>query len=146
VAAAVLTLMAAGAGWSVAASGWMQGLGDRAPVMAVAQPVPVAEVPVMAATVLPVAVTAPDGGVPTVSTAVPTAGDSVRWVPAVARTWVNVRRDASRDGEVVGVIKPESRAWLEHGRAGWRRVRAQDVRGWVDPRLFEADSVARRGG
>jgi SH3-like domain-containing protein len=67
-------------------------------------------------------------------------------VSAVARTWVNVRRDASRDGEVVGVIKPESRAWLEHGRAGWRRVRAQDVRGWVDPRLFEADSVARRGG
>ena len=70
----------------------------------------------------------------------------MRWVPAVARTWVNVRRDASRDGEVVGVLEPESRAWLERGRAGWRRVRTQDVRGWVDARLFEADSVARRGG
>jgi hypothetical protein len=123
---------------------------------------PVAEAPMMAATVLPVAETAPDGGVPTAPVAAagappaaspaappaasPAARDSVRWVSAVARTWVNVRRDASRDGEVVGVIKPESRAWLEHGRAGWRRVRAQDVRGWVDPRLFEADSVARRGG
>lgn len=150
VAAAVVTLMAAGAGWSVAASGWMRGLGDRAPVAAVAPPVPVAEVPVMAATVLPVAVTAPDGGVPVVSIAAPSAppaaDDSVRWVPAVARTWVNVRRDASRDGEVVGVLEPESRAWLERGRAGWRRVRTQDVRGWVDARLFEADSVARRGG
>jgi SH3-like domain-containing protein len=78
--------------------------------------------------------------------AAPVASDSGRWVPAVARTWVNVRRVASRDGEVVGVIKPASRAWLELGRAGWRRVRAQDVRGWADPRLFEADSVARRGG
>jgi Zn ribbon nucleic-acid-binding protein len=147
---AVVTLLAAGAGWGVVASGRLQGLGDRAPVAAVARPAAEAEVPVVTATVLPVTVTAPDGGVPTVPTAAPAAplapGDSVRWVPAVARTWVNVRRDASRDGEVVGVIKPESRAWLEHGRAGWRRVRAQDVRGWVDPRLFEADSVARRGG
>ena len=156
VAVAVVTLMAAGAGWGAAASGRLPGLGDRAPM---ARPVlvaetQVAEVPMKAATVLPVAETAPDGGVPTAPVAAPAAPpaappaarDSVRWVPAVARTWVNVRRDASRDGEVVGVIKPESRAWLEHGRAGWRRVRAQDVRGWVDPRLFEADSVARRGG
>jgi hypothetical protein len=117
----------------------------------VARPAAGAEVPVMAASVLPVAVSVPRGEVavaPPASMpgAAPAAGDSVRWVPAVARTWVNVRRDASRDGEVVGVIKPESRAWLEHGRAGWRRVRAQDVRGWVDPRLFEADSAARRGG
>jgi Zn ribbon nucleic-acid-binding protein len=169
VAVAVVTLMAAGAGWGAAASGRLPGLGDRAPVarpaLVAETPVaetPVAEAPMMAATVLPVAETAPDGGVPTAPVAAagappaaspaappaasPAARDSVRWVSAVARTWVNVRRDASRDGEVVGVIKPESRAWLEHGRAGWRRVRAQDVRGWVDPRLFEADSVARRGG
>ncbi|MEN9817745.1 MAG: hypothetical protein RLZ32_1625, partial [Gemmatimonadota bacterium] len=169
VAVAVVTLMAAGAGWGAAASGRLPGLRDRVPAarpVLVAETqvaeVPVAEAPMMAATVLPVAETAPDGGVPTAPvaaaaappaapptappTAPPAARDSVRWVPAVARTWVNVRRDASRDGEVVGVIKPESRAWLEHGRAGWRRVRAQDVRGWVDPRLFEADSVARRGG
>lgn len=161
-AVAAVTLLAVGAGWGVAASGWLQGKGDRAPVATVEAPVPavpvepvarptaMAEVPVMTASVLPVAGLAPDAGVPKAAgpapVAAPAAGDSVRWVPAVARTWVNVRRDASRDGEVVGVIKPESRAWLEHGRAGWRRVRAQDVRGWVDPRLFEADSVARRGG
>ena len=150
VAVAVVTLMAAGAGWGVAASGGLHVVGDRAPVAAVARPAALPEVPVMTATVLPVPATASGGGVSAVPAAAPAAppatGDSVRWVPAVARTWVNVRRDASRDGEVVGVIKPESRAWLEHGRAGWRRVRAQDVRGWVDPRLFEADSVARRGG
>ncbi len=161
-AVAAVTLLAVGAGWGVAASGWLQGMGDRAPVASVAaptlvapvapvaQPAPVAEVPVLTASVLPVAELVPDGDVPAAAgaapLAAPVAGDSVRWVPAVARTWVNVRRDASRDGEVVGIIKPESRAWLEHGRAGWRRVRAQDVRGWVDPRLFEADSVARRGG
>jgi hypothetical protein len=73
------------------------------------------------------------------------AMDSVAWQPAVARTWVNVRNDASRDGEVVGVISPESRALLGVGRAGWRRVRSPDVSGWVDPRLFQADSVGTRG-
>jgi hypothetical protein len=71
--------------------------------------------------------------------------DSVRWVPAVARTWVNVRNDASRGGEVVGVIKPAARALLGTDRAGWRQVRSPDVNGWVDPRLFEADSTHSRG-
>lgn len=84
---------------------------------------------------------------PTAATAAGgSAADSVRWVPAVARTWVNVRANASRDGAVVGVISPASRALLEAGRSGWRRVRASDVRGWVDPRLFVADSSARRDG
>lgn len=73
------------------------------------------------------------------------ADSGVRWVPAVARTWVNVRSNASRDGEVVGVISPDSKALLETGRAGWRRVRAP-LRGWVDGRLFVADSTARRDG
>lgn len=74
------------------------------------------------------------------------AADSVRWVPAVARTWVNVHANASRDGAVVGVISPASRALLEAGPSGWRRVRAPAVRGWVDPRLFVADSSPRRDG
>ncbi len=71
--------------------------------------------------------------------------DSITWTPAVARTWVNVRNDASRGGEVVGVIKPASRAMLGTDRAGWRQVRSLDVTGWVDPRLFEPDSLRVRG-
>ncbi len=73
------------------------------------------------------------------------ADSSITWTPAVARTWVNVRDDASRGGQVVGVIKPASRAMLGTDRAGWRQVRSPDVNGWVDPRLFEADSLKIRG-
>jgi hypothetical protein len=69
--------------------------------------------------------------------------DSTTWQPAVARTWVNVRNDASPDGEVVGVISPDSRAMLGTTRRGWRRVALDDVSGWVDPRLF---SSANTGG
>lgn len=71
--------------------------------------------------------------------------DSITWTPAVARTWVNVRSDASRGGQVVGVIKPTTRAMLGTDRAGWRLVKSTDVQGWVDPRLFEADSLRTRG-
>jgi hypothetical protein len=71
--------------------------------------------------------------------------DSVTWTPAVARTWVNVRSDASRTGEVVGVIQSGTRAMLGTDRAGWRQVRLPDVSGWVDPRLFEPDSLRTRG-
>jgi hypothetical protein len=73
------------------------------------------------------------------------AADSIQWVPATARTWVNVRRDASRIGDVVGVIKPSERAMLGIGRSGWRQVKSPEVTGWVDPRLFEADSLRTRG-
>lgn len=73
------------------------------------------------------------------------AGDSLSWTPVVARTWVNVRNEASRDGEVVGVIKPAARAMLGTDRAGWRQVRSTDVTGWVDPRLFAPDSLRSRG-
>lgn len=73
------------------------------------------------------------------------SADSIVWTPAVARTWVNVRSDASRAGEVVGVIKPDSRTMLGTDSAGWRQVRLSDVSGWVDPRLFEADSLRSRG-
>lgn len=81
------------------------------------------------------------------SLAVTAAGavDSITWTPAVARTWVNVRNDASRGGEVVGVIKPDSRAMLGTDRAGWRQVRSPDVTGWADPRLFAPDSLRIRG-
>ena len=79
------------------------------------------------------------------ATASATSMDSITWTPAVARTWVNVRNDASRGGEVVGVIKPASRAMLGTDRAGWRQVRSPDVNGWVDPRLFAPDSLRSRG-
>jgi hypothetical protein len=83
---------------------------------------------------------------PSDSVALSSAGaDSITWTPAVARTWVNVRSDASRGGEVVGVIKPAARAMLGTGRAGWRQVRSLDATGWVDPRLFEPDSLRSRG-
>lgn len=72
-------------------------------------------------------------------------GDSITWTPAVARTWVNVRSDASRGGQVVGVIQPTTRAMLGTNRAGWRQVKSTDVQGWVDPRLFEPDSLRTRG-
>jgi len=68
------------------------------------------------------------------------APDSTSWQPAVARTWVNVRSDASLDGEVVGVISPESRALLGATRRGWRRVTLDEVTGWVDPRHFSSAS------
>ena len=74
-----------------------------------------------------------------------TSSDSITWTPAVARTWVNVRNEASRGGDVVGVIKPASRALLGTDRAGWRQVRSSDAIGWVDPRLFEPDSLRTRG-
>lgn len=75
----------------------------------------------------------------------PAPADSVQWVPAVARTWVNVHSDASRGGDVVGVIKPSEKAMLGIGRSGWRQVKSPDISGWVDPRLFEADSLRTRG-
>lgn len=82
----------------------------------------------------------------TTTSATPSAdAGAIRWIPAVARTWVNVRSDASRGGQVVGVIKPASRAMLGTDRAGWRQVRSPDVSGWVDPRLFEPDSARSRG-
>lgn len=77
----------------------------------------------------------------------PPAPDSSAWTPAVARTWVNVRSDASRDGAVIGVIKPSERAMLgEPGkRSGWRQVKGAEFEGWADSRLFTADSVSSRG-
>ncbi len=79
------------------------------------------------------------------STVAPPNPDSVHWTPAVARTWVNVREDASRGGEVVGIIKPDSRALLgSTERAGWRQVRSAEGAGWVDPKLFVAETLLTR--
>lgn len=79
------------------------------------------------------------------ATMLASVADSIVWIPAVARTWVNVRNDASRVGNVVGVINPSARAMLGTTRAGWRQVKSPDVSGWVDPKLFERDSTRSRG-
>jgi len=128
-----------------------------------AKPVAAVAAPVTPAMSLPTSASAVNSTVPTVPTVAQApepivdsvhiasadgaiaAADSIRWVPAVARTWVNVRNDASREGDVVGVIKPTDKAMLGIGRSGWRQVKSPDVTGWVDPRLFEADSLRTRG-
>ncbi len=74
------------------------------------------------------------------------ATDTTQWVAATARTWVNVRANAGRRGNVVGVIKPAEKAMLGSvGRGGYRQVKSPEMSGWVDPRLFIADSVRTRG-
>jgi hypothetical protein len=65
---------------------------------------------------------------------------SVRWVVATARTWANVRSAADRGSTVVGVITPETRVQLGETRAGWHRLRAGQIEGWVDHRLFAMES------
>jgi hypothetical protein len=82
-----------------------------------------------------------EGGAVLALAAVEVEPDSATWQPAVARTWVNVRSDASPNGAVVGVISPDSHAMLGTTRRGWRRVSADDVSGWVDPRLFASASA-----
>ena len=75
-----------------------------------------------------------------------TPSDTVHWVPAVARTWVNVRNEAGRENQVVGVIRTGSRALLGGtGREGWRQVRSDSATGWVNPKHFVVDSVRTRG-
>jgi len=100
---------------------------DRVPAMAEVE---------MVASVAPTAAGASVGPVDA-----PVEPDSTAWQPAVARTWVNVRSDASPDGAVVGVISPDSRAMLGTTRRGWRRVAHDDVSGWVDPRLFSSSEA-----
>jgi hypothetical protein len=72
--------------------------------------------------------------------------DTTQWVAATARTWVNVRANAGKSGDVVGVIKPSEKAMLGSvGRGGFRQVKSPEMSGWVDPRLFVADTVRTRG-
>ena len=71
---------------------------------------------------------------------------TTQWVAATARTWVNVRANAGRGGNVVGVIKPSEKAMLGSvGRGGFRQVKSPEMSGWADPRLFVADTVRTRG-
>ena len=130
--------LSAGSNATIAAIG--SAAGDQLPVAGAAAD----SAAVQSATAVPDSMLLAAGGMAS-ATLDDAAEREIRWVPAVARTWVNVRSDASRGGQVVGVIKPSSRAMLGTDRAGWRQVRSPDVSGWVDPRLFEADSLRTRG-
>jgi len=153
-AALVLSVTVTGAAWryvSPLGADLMQRLNAEPPAFQqVATANPVASPPTPAPQLANVtgevtAVTAPMTQSDSLALSAAAGADSITWTPAVARTWVNVRRDASRGGEVVGVIKPAARAMLGTGRAGWRQVRSLDATGWVDPRLFEPDSLRSRG-
>lgn len=79
---------------------------------------------------------------PAPSMAVATA--NVQWQRARATTWVNVRKGATRDAEIVGSVRPDVTVELGEVRGGWRAIRSGAVKGWVDPTLFIADSTASR--
>lgn len=156
-AAVALMVTAVGGVWRVAPQ-LKASAGTTRPLMNIATPVPmpVEDGPdttgarvVAAPAIVAVSPSAPGdstgGAEPEVMQEASTS-DDIQWIPAVARTWVNVRSDASRGGQVVGVIKPAARAMLGTGRAGWRQVRSPDISGWADPRLFEPDSLRTRGG
>lgn len=156
-AAVALMVTAAGGVWRLAPE-LREAVSASRPLVNIATPVPMpGEAPgnttTERGTAAPVSAAASpivpgDSTLAAVPDAIPAAVavDDIQWTPAVARTWVNVRSDASRGGQVVGVIKPAARAMLGTGRAGWRQVRSPDISGWADPRLFEPDSLRSRGG
>ncbi len=71
------------------------------------------------------------------------SGETAEWIDASAITWVNVRADPARESDIVGVISPDTRVKLGELRAGWYRVRAKGISGWVGRRLVEVDSTGR---
>ncbi len=128
-------------------------VGTLIPAPTTTDSLPVTEVTLPAATTpapetvpAPTNVAPPDRSVGEVriSQAVMTRG-SAHWVVATARTWANVRSDADRGSNVVGIITPETRVQLGETRGGWHRLRSGRIEGWVDHRLFamESQSIAR---
>jgi SH3-like domain-containing protein len=64
----------------------------------------------------------------------------VRWVNATVRGWVRVRADASQRSRTIALIGPDTRVQLGESRAGWIRVRATGLRGWVERKRFFRES------
>ena len=62
------------------------------------------------------------------------------WAPARAVTFVNVRADPDREAAILGVVPEAASVLLGDLRGGWRRIRAGDLSGWVDGRLFQMAS------
>ena len=92
----------------------------------------------------PVAVRAvPIGAPPTVvprarlsSKASARATRRVRWVGAVARTWIPVRASANTRSRLVASIGPDTRVQLGEARGTWVRLRIRGLSGWVERRHF----------
>jgi hypothetical protein len=63
-----------------------------------------------------------------------------RWSPAEAVTFVNVRANPDREADILGVVPESATVLLGDLRGGWRRIRAGDLSGWVDGRLFRMAS------
>ena len=77
----------------------------------------------------------------------PRARTSGRWVSSVARRWVVVRADASGRARIIGSVGPDTRVQLGETRAGFRRIKAKGLAGWVDSRVYFAAAPApRRAG
>lgn len=77
----------------------------------------------------------------------PRARTSGRWVNSVARRWVVVRADASGRARIIGSVGPDTRVQLGETRAGFRRIKAKGLAGWVDSRVYFAAAPApRRAG
>jgi hypothetical protein len=64
----------------------------------------------------------------------PTPKASTRWVNSVSKGWVIVRAAPSKDSRIVASIGPDSRVQLGETRGTWRRIRARNISGWVEPR------------
>ena len=77
----------------------------------------------------------------------PRGRTSGRWVNSVARRWVVVRADASGRARIIGSVGPDTRVQLGETRAGFRRIKAKGLAGWVDSRVYFASAPApRRAG
>lgn len=64
----------------------------------------------------------------------PAPKTSARWVTSVSKAWVIVRAAPSKDSRIVASIGPDSRVQLGETRGTWRRIRAHNISGWVEPR------------
>ena len=67
-------------------------------------------------------------------------GGQGSWAAAQAVTFVNVRANPDREAAILGVVPEAASVLLGDLRGGWRRIRAGDLSGWVDGRLFQMAS------
>ncbi|MCC6317560.1 MAG: hypothetical protein IT361_07705 [Gemmatimonadaceae bacterium] len=107
---------------------------DSLPDDSAVAPIPAAAVAVTTAPAVATIPLPPGAGLPT----------TVRWTPARALTYINVRSGADRKAPVVGVVTPNMAVELGARFHGWREVRAAGLRGWADPRNFSSDSSTPR--
>jgi hypothetical protein len=71
-----------------------------------------------------------------VATAPTKAKPAARWVNSMSKDWVVVRAGPSKSARLVAGIGPNIRVQLGETRGTWRRIRARNIVGWVEPRSF----------